>query len=122
MVHVLPGTGWEGISFYYATQDSEQYKTYEMFLKALFIFRESGREGGREGDKHQCAVASHVPPAGDLARNPGMCPDWESNWRPFGSQAGTQSTEPHQPVQNLRNFYFWNFPFIISSPRLTVGN
>ena len=28
---------------------------------------------------------------------PGMCPNWESNQRPFGSQAGTQPTEPHQP-------------------------
>ena len=36
-------------------------------------------------------------PVLDLAPNPGMRPDWESNWRPFGSQAGTQSTEPHQP-------------------------
>ena len=26
-----------------------------------------------------------------------MCPDWESNRQPFGSQASTQSTEPHQP-------------------------
>ena len=25
-----------------------------------------------------------------------MCPDWESIERPFGSQASTQSTEPHQ--------------------------
>ena len=25
------------------------------------------------------------------------CADWESNWWPFGSQAGTRSTEPHQP-------------------------
>ena len=33
----------------------------------------------------------------DLAHNPGMCPDWESNQRPFGLQAGAQSTEPHQP-------------------------
>ena len=31
-------------------------------------------------------VASHVAPTGDLARNPGMCPDWELNWRPFGLQ------------------------------------
>ena len=29
--------------------------------------------------------------------NPGVGPTWESNWRPLGSQAGTQSTEPHQP-------------------------
>ena len=26
-----------------------------------------------------------------------MCPDWESNWGPFGSQAITQTTEPYQP-------------------------
>ena len=36
-------------------------------LKILFIFREGGREGEREGEKHQCVVASHVPPTGDLA-------------------------------------------------------
>ena len=33
----------------------------------------------------------------DLAHNPVMCLDWELNWRPFGLQAGTQSTEPNQP-------------------------
>ena len=54
------------------------------------------REGERKGEKHQCVVASHTPPTGHLACNPGMCPDWESNWRPFGSQACTQSTEPYQ--------------------------
>ena len=41
-------------------------------------------------EKHQCVVASHMPPTGDLARNPGMCPDWESYWLPFDSQAGAQ--------------------------------
>ena len=63
----------------------------------LFTFRERGREGDREAEKHQCVVASCVPPTRDLAHNPGMFPDWESNRRPFGSQAGTQSTELHQP-------------------------
>ena len=66
----------------------------------LFIFRERGREGEREGEKHQCVVAFHTPPTGDLARNPGMCPDWESNRQPFGSQASTQSTELHHLGQN----------------------
>ena len=42
-------------------------------------------------------VTSHTPPTGDLACNPGMSPDWESNRQPFSSQASTQSTEPHQP-------------------------
>ena len=46
--------------------------------------------------ENQC-VASWTSPTGDLARNPGMCPDWESNRRPFDLQACTQSTEPHQP-------------------------
>ena len=43
----------------------------------LFIFREG--EERRKGEKHQCVVASLVPPTGDLACNPGMCPDWELN-------------------------------------------
>ena len=47
-------------------------------------------------EKHW-SVASHIPPTGDLAHNPGMCPDWVLNRRPFGSQASTQSSELHQP-------------------------
>ena len=63
----------------------------------LFIFRERGMEGEREGEKQHCVVASHVAPTGDPACNPGMCPNWELNWWPFGSQASAQSTEPPQP-------------------------
>ena len=67
------------------------------FLKRfyLFLFLERG-EGWKKG-REISVVASRVPPTGDVARNPGMCPDWESNWRPFGSQASAQSTEPHRP-------------------------
>ena len=43
----------------------------------LFSEREEGRE--KEEDKYQYVVASHVIPTGDLACNPGMCPDWELN-------------------------------------------
>ena len=43
-----------------------------------FIFRHRVREGEREGEKHQCVVASGVSPTGDLAHYPGMCSDWES--------------------------------------------
>ena len=45
----------------------------------LFIFRDRGMEGERKGEKHQCVVASRTPATGDLACNPGMCPDWELN-------------------------------------------
>ena len=66
------------------------------FKDFIYLFLERGREGEREGEKHQCVAASHAPRIGDLAYNPGMCPDWESNQQPFGSQTGTQSTELHQ--------------------------
>ena len=46
------------------------------FLKRFYLlFLERGREGEREGEKHQCVGASSVPPTGDLAHNPGMCSD-----------------------------------------------
>ena len=45
----------------------------------LFICREKGREGEREGEKHQL-VAFHMSLTGDLAPNPGMCLDQE--WNP----------------------------------------
>ena len=69
-------------------------------FKDFIYFRQKGREGEREVEKHQCVFA-FVRPTGDLARNPGTCTDWESNWRPPGSQASTQSTEPHQPGRAL---------------------
>ena len=58
---------------------------HSFFFFKIFIYLcfERGREGGREGEEHQCVVASHVPPNGGLAHNPGMCPDWESNQQPL---------------------------------------
>ena len=53
-----------------------------------------GRKRRRETLMCSCC---HIPNVGDLAINPGMCPDWESNLQPFGSQANAQSTEPQQP-------------------------
>ena len=38
----------------------------------LVTLRREGKE--KEGErKHQCVVASHKPPTGDLAHNPGLC-------------------------------------------------
>ena len=38
-----------------------------------------GREGEREGKKKSMCGYSLAPVTGDLACNPGMCPDWELN-------------------------------------------
>ena len=48
--------------------------SFIFFFKILFYFWREGK-GEREGEKQQCVVASHMPPNGDLACNPGMCPD-----------------------------------------------
>ena len=69
----------------------------------LFIFREG--KGGREGEKHQCVVASYMPPAGDLAHNPGMCPNRELNLQPFGLQDDAQPVEPYRPGQSCYLFF-----------------
>ena len=50
------------------------------FLKIVFIyiFRERGREGEREGNINVW-FASCMSPTGDMAGNTGMCPNWELN-------------------------------------------
>ena len=68
---------------------------FDFFKKTLFIFRVRGREGN-------FLVASPMPPNGDLAHNPGLWPDQESNRWPFGLQVGVQSTEPCQPRADLK--------------------
>ena len=62
--------------------------------------RQRGWEGEREGEESiGCLSRAPLwePPSGNLAPNPGLCPDWEWNRQPFGSQAGAQSADPHQP-------------------------
>ena len=76
---------------------------FSFYFKYLFIFRERG--GGREKEREKNtnaqeihpSVASHMSPTWDPTCNSGMCPDWDSNQRPLGSQSGIQSTESHQP-------------------------
>ena len=45
-----------------------------LFLRFYFL-RQRTSEGERQGEKHQCVVASQAPSTEDLASNPGMCPD-----------------------------------------------
>ena len=54
-----------------------------------------------------CGCLSHGP-TGDLARNPGMCPDWELNRRTFGLQ----------PVLNLLNYTSQGSEIILTTLRM----
>ena len=69
------------MAFCYISKGDCRFKLYPFFakhlLKILFIYRERRREVERDGEKHQCVVASHASPTRDLAHNPDMCPDWE---------------------------------------------
>ena len=82
-----------------------------------FLERKGKKEVGERDvwEKHWL-VASCVPPTGDLAPNPGMCPDWEWNQWPFGLQGGAQPTEPHQPGL-VRKFFtsteFSPYPYLL---------
>ena len=75
------------LSFFRLCEEAKYISLRFHLDRKLFflLFRERVREGEKGGEKHQCVVASYVPPTGDLASNPDMCPDRELNWRPFGS-------------------------------------
>ena len=94
---------------------------FKCFYKRFhsFIFRERGREREREGEKHQCVVASSTPPTGDPVHNSGMCPNRGLNLWPSGSQAGALSTEPHQPglVIVYSTATTWPFRFVVFLPK-----
>ena len=50
----------------------------------------------RERNTDVQLVALCTSPIGNLACNPGMCPDWESNLQSFGLTDDAQYIEPHQ--------------------------
>ena len=78
----------------------------QFYFKDLFIFRD--RKGGRKRERNINVWLPFTCPlwgAWPVTEACGICPDWELNQRPFGSQAGTQCTEPYQPGSFLR------FPF-----------
>ena len=68
-----------------------------IFLKVFIHFEREVKGRRKRGRETLMCGCPSSPPIGDLASNPGTCPDWESNQRSFSLQAGTQSTEPHQP-------------------------
>ena len=68
-----------------------------LILFLYLLFREMGREGEREGNINVWLLL-------ERPCNPAMGRDWEWNQQPFGSQACTPSTEPHQPGLKLALF------------------
>ena len=83
-----------------------------LFLKIIYLFIYLFLDTGevREEERKRNVnvwLPLMCPLLGTLACNPGMCPDWELDQQPFGSQAGTQSAEPHQP--GLRSYFLLRY-------------
>ena len=62
----------------------------------IYLFLEKGREKERERKINVCLPLTY-PLLGTWPATQACVLDWESNQQPFGLQASTQSTEPHQP-------------------------
>ena len=56
------------------------------FKDFIYLFLERGEVREKERERNTNVWLPLTCPPGDLARNPGLCPDWESNWQPSGSQ------------------------------------
>ena len=93
--------------------------TTDFFKDFIYLYLERGRDRNRDVQDRHRSVASHAPPTGDQAHNPGMCPDWESNQRPFGSQTSTRSTEPQQKISEPDFFKYipHNIMLILNNDR-----
>ena len=85
----------------YHTWSWNMFTLILIFKILLFLFLERVVERQKERNIHwreiRFLVASDMPLTGDLAHNPGMCPNLESNQWPFSSKTGAQPTEPFQP-------------------------
>ena len=91
-----------------------------------FIYLFSERWEGREKDRkrninvweiHQL-VTSHTPLTGDLAHNPGLCPDQELNWWPFGSQVFSPLSHNSQGD----NLVLWFFLAVMNCATVYFGS
>ena len=90
--------------------------------KKDFIYLFLDRGEGREWEERNISVWLPLtpPPNWRPGRNPGMCTDWESKQPPFGSQAGTQSAEPHQPgliMHSWHDVMQLAFTFVVFIPQ-----
>ena len=85
----------------------QQWFSWYFFKDFIYLFSETGELGETETremlmwEMHPSISCLFNTPTRDLACNPGLCPDWESNWQPFDLQDNAQPNEPHQSELTL---------------------
>ena len=68
-----------------------------LFFKKDFIYLFLEGKGRRKRRRETLVGCLLLSPTGDPARNPGMCPDGESNQQSFSPKASAQFTELYLP-------------------------
>ena len=99
LVRSLWFTGWHSIQWATPAKAVLFFKKHFIYL---FLERGEGRENERERNIdvwEKLMFASCMPPTGDLACNPSMCPEWELNLWPFVLHDNAQPIEPSQSWQ-----------------------
>ena len=110
---------WDAIQLYHLPPQLPSAVPSLFLFICLFIYRERGREGKNELEKHRCErniswLLLTWAVTWDWTGNPGVCPDQESNWGPYALQVHTQATELHWSGQSfsfIAELYFivWMF-------------
>ena len=59
------------------------FKPLSFLKRFYFIYLQTEGKGGRKRGRETSVWLPRVPPTGDMACNPGMCPDWEFNQQPL---------------------------------------
>ena len=81
------------------------------YFNFIFFYFQREGEKKREGENHWCeretsiGCLSHSPNK-DRTWDPCICPDWESNWRPFTS---LQADQPTEPLVRAPLYHFFNW-------------
>ena len=97
-------------------------KLFPQVFIYLFLKKGEGREKEIEKNINVC-LPLMCPQPGTWHATQACARDWESNWWPFGSQAGTQSTEPHHPGQDItlsENAPYWSFNSAIDTDFIDI--
>ena len=100
------GEGWqqrismrEFIPFVKLFLYHQDFLSLFFFFKGfIYLFLERGkrrRKRGRETSRNLDQLPLISTSTRKWTRNPGLCPDWESNWWPVAFQDDAQPTEPH---------------------------